>query len=494
MPLLKKGLTLLLIFFSCYATAQYSVNGIVKDAQTGEALIGATVKIKGTTKGKITDLDGQFTIGRIAEPNLTLEASYIGYETQELTLVLSERATNLTIRLIQNTTDLEEVVVEGVAEGQIAAMVIMKKAANIKNVVSSEQIITFPDLNAAEVMQRIPGITLQRDQGDGRFVQLRGTPPELTNFNINGEQIPSPEGNFRFVGMDIIPSDQIEFIEVSKVITPGMDADAIGGSVNVITKSAKEGAPQIRTVVSSGYNNLRQTPNYNIQFSFGQRYKKLGFQVNASFFENNQGSDNIEYDFAKGPFFNSQSQDLGSENFFLHFSEVQFRHYDIKRTRVAVSPTLDYKFNDHSEVYIKAMYNSFTDNEIRRRSTFTTDDPFNFERYLFGGIRHDLRARTQNQQLATIAIGGEHTVGKIKVDYQLFVSQGRENVPDRFEVAFDNPGQAIEIAFDFSDPDFPRASFNSDAATDYANYNFDGLQEESSTVKEILLTPRFNIE
>jgi TonB-dependent receptor len=294
--------------------------------------------------------------------------------------------------------------------------------------------------------------------------------------------------------LDIIPSDQIEFIEVSKVMTPDQDGDGIGGSVNVITKEAKEGPPQIRAVLAAGYNNLRQVPIYNLQFSYGQRYNKFGFQVNTSFFENNQGSDNIEYDFTKGPFFNSDAQDLGEDNYFLHFEEVQLRHYDIKRTRIAVSPSLDYRFNDRSKVFLKAMFNSFTDEETRRRKIYTTDDPFNYTRYLFGGIEHDTRFRTQNQQLSTLAIGGEHTIGKIIVDYQMFVSTASETIPDYFEARFENPGQAIEIKYDFTDPDYPRPIIDSEEATDYENYDFDEFQQETSEVREVLLTPRFNVK
>ena len=248
-----------------------------------------------------------------------------------------------------------------------------------------------------------------------------GTPPELTNFNINGEQVPSPEGNFRYVGMDIIPSDQIEAVEVTKVITPDMDADGIGGSVNIKTKSAQSGTPQLRVTMAGGYNNLRETPNYNLQLSYGHRFKKIGFQINASYFENNQGSDNIEYKFAKGPFFNDTSQQDSVNNFQVHYREAQLRHYDIKRTRIAVSPTIDYQFNDKSMVYLKAMYNSFTDEETRRRLIYDLEDPLNATYYLFGGVEHDVRARTQQQQLSTIALGGEHDWGNIKIDYQVIL-------------------------------------------------------------------------
>jgi outer membrane receptor for ferrienterochelin and colicin len=113
-----------------------------------------------------------------------------------------------------DTSKIAQVEISSRFEEQQKALEFMQRADNILNVISSQQIKLFPDVNAAEAIQRISGITLQRDQGEGRFVQLRGTPPQLTNFNINGEQIPSPEGDVRFVGLDVIAADQIEKIEV----------------------------------------------------------------------------------------------------------------------------------------------------------------------------------------------------------------------------------------------------------------------------------------
>jgi TonB-dependent receptor len=329
-------------------------------------------------------------------------------------------------------------------------------------------------------------------------VQLRGTPPEFTNFNINGEQIPSPEGDFRYVGMDIIPSDQIEAVEVTKVMTPDMDADGIGGSVNIKTREPSSGKPDVRAAIAGGYNNLRQTPIYNMQFSYGQRFKKLGFQINASYFENNQGSDNIEYKFAKGPFFNIDDQGEGRDNFFVHYREAQLRHYDITRTRVSVSPTLDYKFNENSKIYLQAMYNSFTDDETRRRLIYDLEDPLDATYFLFGGVEHDVRDRVKQQQLSTIALGGEHKIGPAIIDYQLFYAEASEEEPNRFEARFENPGQAITINFDTTDPEFPRATFptpsNAENATDYENFDLDEMILETTDSREFLFTPRINIK
>ena len=350
MLFLKKTTLLLAVFLfaGClFAQKTNAISGKIIDALSNEALIGATIQIEGTGLGTASDANGLFNLTGIAAEEIVIKVAFIGYEsyTQHHNFTKNP-APVFRIKLQPSALSLAEVQIEGKAAGQIRAMIDQKKAENIKNIVSAEQIATFPDMNAAEVMQRIPGITLQRDQGEGRFVQLRGTPPELTNFNVNGEQVPSPQGGVRYVGMDIIPADQIDFIEVSKVMTPDMDADGIGGSVNIKTKEAADEIPDVRATLASGYNNLRQTPNYQFQFTYGQRFGKFGFNLNSSFFQNNQGTDNIEYEFVKGPFFGNQN--AGVNNFNVQYREMQLRHYDITRTRISVSPTFDFRFNKSS--------------------------------------------------------------------------------------------------------------------------------------------------
>lgn len=473
----------------------YTLSGKVLDAQTGSPLPGVVIETNQVGRGTLTDADGQFLIPDITLPEIIFQVIMLGYEADTIShSFLRNSSPHITIELRPSGLLLESVQVTGKAEGQIRAMIEQQQAENIKNVVSAEQIATFPEMNAAEVMQRIPGITLQRDQGEGRFVQIRGTPPELTSFNVNGEQIPSPEGDVRFVGMDIIPADQIDFIEVSKVMTPDMDADGIGGSVNIKTKEAADEIPDIRATLAGGYNNLRQTPNYQAQFAFGQRTGRFGFNINASYFQNQQGSDNIEYDFVKGPFFGSQ--DSMENNYFVQFREVQFRHYDITRTRISVSPTFDYRFSEKSYVYMRAMYNSFTDDEIRRRKIYELDDALSYTYYLYGSVTHDSRERVKIQDLGTISLGGEHPLGRLKIDYQLFLASAQETQPDKLETAFGNSGKALAISFDLEDPEYPVVEFpnpdHEEAATAYDQYELDDLLLETRTVKDINYTPRIN--
>lgn len=475
----------------------FELSGAVKDAQTGEPLTGATVMVKGTNVGTSTDVEGRFLLSGIPAKSISLSVSYIGYENKDLAYVFKPGEKNiLDVKLQPAATNLNTVVVEGQAAGTIRALIEQKQAENIKHIISAQQIATFPDMNAAEVLQRIPGITLQRDQGDGRYVQLRGTPPGLTTFNINGEQIPSPEGKVRYVGMDIIPSDQISFVEVTKVLTPDMDADGIAGSVNIRTKEASAQQPELRATLSGGYSHLRQPPNYQLQFAYGQRYGKLGFNINSSFFQNQQGSDNMEFKFAKGPFFGSQQD--SSNNYYVQYREVQLRHYDITRTRISVSPTLDFKFNERSFLYLRAMYNRFTDDETRRRLIYDLDDALSPTYYLYGGVKHDVKDRLKQQELNTLSIGGEHAFGKLKLDYQLFYAKATEREPNRLEAEFDSPGQAIAIRFDDASADFPVADFpvasNAGNVTAYDRYELDELLLTEYEVIDQNLTPRLNLE
>ena len=134
---------------------------------------------------------------------------------------------------------------------------------------------------------------------------------------------------------------------------------------------------------------------------------------------------------------------------------------------------------------------------MRRRLIYDLEDPLNATYFLFGGVDHDVRQHEKQQELSTIALGGEHKIGKITIDYQLFYARASENDPDRFEARFESPGQAITIDFDTSDPDYPRATFpneiNARNATDFENFEMDEMQFESSLSTEDLFTPRVNI-
>lgn len=492
--ILRKGCFILILMFVigfAFGQPKNMLSGIVFD-NTGEPLIGANVFIAGTTNGAITNIDGEFSINLPKSP-FELKVSFLGYDIQSF---LSENIKSglLKVKLKPSSQTLDQIVVSGSTDGQTKALIEQQKSSNIKNIVSSEQIDKFPDMNAAEAMQRITGITVQRDQGEGKYIQLRGTPPELTNFNINGEQIPSPEGGVRYVGMDIISADQIEAIEVSKVLMPDMDGDGIAGSVNIVTKKASSEEPELTLSSAVGYNNLRGTNNYNLQLSYGARKNKLGFQMSGSYYQNEQGSDNLEAKYAKGPFWGDTTS--GKDNYYLMYKELQLRYYETMRKRTGFSGTLDYEFNKNHNIYLRGMMNQFTDQQTRSRKIYALEDAIDINNYLYGGVTHDVKYRTKNQKVNTLNLGAVNDFHFIKLDYELAFAMAQEDVPDRIVTTFDNPGQALEITLDQDGSTFPKPIFQNPVhdsiAHDYANYEFDGLNLRNEVISDYNYTAKLN--
>lgn len=473
-------------------SAQYTISGKVLDAATNAPLIGANLQIKGTSNGAVTDVAGNFLIDNITQKRGYLLISYIGYTTDSITFEFNNQVVlQKNIYLQPEAVQMKEVKVEGRLEGQLKALHDQRVATNIKNVISAEQMLKYPDMNAAESIARIPGITLQRDQGEGRYVQLRGTPPELSNFSINGEQIPSPEGNIRYVALDVVPVDQLSSIEIYKALTPDLDGDAIGGTVNLITKTAKDTTPEIHAALAGGYNNLSQKPLYNLQFAFGQRYRNFGFYINASYLEDHRYSHNIEFDF-------NESRFGGDTTFRIHYDDIQLRHYDITRKRTGLSGTWDYQLNKNHVFTLNLIHNEFSDDETRRRvrfnigSGFITSETTSREARIERDMRHRLKIHTIN----SANIGGKHTWEKWKVDYMFSLANAKEDIPDRQDINFVN--NLVNISLDLSEPNFPRVFFprarDSSTVNNYADYEFDELLNQNSITTDRNTTVRANIE
>ena len=218
-----------------------TVSGRVTESGSDDALPGANVLVWGTRLSAVTDRGGRFRIQGISEGVQHLEVSYIGYYTRKVEIRISGAGTVVEpIALNVNPIALSTMVIEGLRQRQMQALNQQKTAENIKNVVAADLIGRFPDPNTAEAIQRIPGVSVRRDQGEGRLVQVRGTEARLTSVMINGDQLPSPEGEIRSVALDVIPADQIATIELNKALTPDMDADGIGGAINLVTRKALE--------------------------------------------------------------------------------------------------------------------------------------------------------------------------------------------------------------------------------------------------------------
>ncbi|MDR9387426.1 MAG: TonB-dependent receptor [Balneolaceae bacterium] len=481
--------TLLALFFGALSYAQTGqLTGVVLDSESNLALPGATVQVEGTTFGTSANQFGEFRLSGLPAGEHVLIVSYIGYQNTEIDFTIEAfQTTAIEVTLESGILTGDEVVVLGVGlQGQAAALNQQKANANITNVVASDQVGRFPDANIGDALKRIPGITTQVDQGEARFGLIRGTAPRLNSVTINGERIPSAEAEDRTVQLDLVPADMIKSIEVNKAVTPDMDADAIGASVNLITRAAPNGL-RVSGTLGSGYNFLRDEPIYLGSVVVGNRFAdgKLGVIVSGSIHDHKLGSHNYEADWEDGA-----------------IDEFQVRLYDLQRVRRSVSTTIDYNFNKNNSVTFKALYNHRDDWENRFRTDYEKiDDLGNGEalvrikRQTKGGIGNDRvdYRRLEDQRAMAYSLAGKHvTSSGIDIDWMGAYAKASEKRPNeryiRFEAGDDD---RILIAFDPTNTRFPIVE---ETNFDPSAYLLDEITEERQYTEDIDKSFRLNLE
>ncbi|SFB82905.1 TonB-dependent receptor [Zunongwangia mangrovi] len=443
-----------------------AIKGNIAD-ETGIYVPGAEVMIPEINKGTTTDFDGNFTLVEIPEGTYTLVVKYMGYEdlNKEVT-VTSNQTLDVDLVLNSSTTTLETVqLLGGGLSAQARALNAQKNRPNITNIVSTEQIGKFPDANIGDAVKRIPGITMQVDQGEARNIIVRGLAPQLNSVTLNGSRIPSAEGDNRNVQMDLIPSDMIQTIEVSKAVTPDMDADALGGSVNLVTRSAPEDF-RLAATVGSGINFITDKRILSGSFLVGDRTKdgKFGFMVSASINDNDFGSDNVEAEWSNEFEYNTGQQDAEGEDILQEMdvnpyaSAFEIRKYLVQRVRRSFSANLNYDFNDNNSLYFKSMYNWRDDRENRfayaseildgediSQGDFTITNgnlvrfPAEAERETKGGIPGGRiqNRRLEDQRMQNYTLGGDHLFGNLKFDWMGSYAKASEERPNERYISWE---------------------------------------------------------
>ena len=284
------GFLSILLLSSAALYSQGTVKGVVMGNDDNEPLLSAAVVVKGTTTGTITDYNGEYTLV-LKAGKYTLEISYIGYSTREETVTVQEgQITELNVKLLLTSIMGEEVVVTTQARGQLAAVNQQLRSNQIVNVVSSERIKELPDQDAAEAVSRLPGIHL-----DGAQIVIRGIQPKMNKILINGVEIPSTEAKNRATSIDMISTNMLSGIEVYKTLTPDMDADAIGGVVNLTLGDAPEGL-HYYVMTQGTYNQQEQyLGDYKVWVDASNRFfgNKFGASMSFNYDKYRGGDDQV---------------------------------------------------------------------------------------------------------------------------------------------------------------------------------------------------------
>ena len=375
--------------FAAMSVNARTVKGLIKDAQTGEEIIGASVLIKeDPTKGAVTGLDGSFNLD-LNRQKCTLICSYVGYKTMEIHVTPDSK--DLTIALKADEVLLEGVTVVATNPGrtEAGARGIERQAMNVVNVMSAKAIELSPDITVANVIQRMSGVTVERNSsGEGQYAILRGMDKRYNYTLVNGVKIPSPDNKNRFVPLDIFPSEMLDRLEVTKSLTANMEGDGIGGAVNLIMKDAPSDR-QFTANLSTGYNamyfdrdfqsfnkgaivkqspyeakgmpedtrvtmddfktdNLRMKwkrplPDLTAGLSYGDRFfdDKLGVMLAGSYLNTYRGKESQIY-YQPGTSHNG----------------IEYRDYSSQQTRIGAHAKLDYHINSQHKL---TWYNGYMD-------------------------------------------------------------------------------------------------------------------------------------
>ncbi|WP_343565850.1 TonB-dependent receptor [Sphingobacterium sp.] len=402
---MKNVLTVLLAssisISAAYAT---KIKGKVLDAQTGEAIVGATVLLEQSGLSTKTQLDGSFEFKGLAAGTAKIHIRHVAYgELISEIEIEKENTPHFTFQLTSSEQTLMEVTVKGRRNGgddDPSARRLEKNASQIMNVVSARSIEVSPDITVANVVQRVSGVSIERNSnGEGQYAILRGMDKRYNTTLVNGVKVPSPDNKYRYVPLDLFPSDMLERLEIYKSLTPNMEADAIGGIVNMVMKSAPRkllfqanfasgysqryfnrdfgsfssaGTPSKSPYELYGknynatsadfdkgtldYTSKKPTPDFIGNITIGNRYldDKLGFVVGASYQNLHRGSHSI--------FYKSAVVDINPNAV---ITEQSDRQYDEQQQRLGLHNKIDYRFNPNHRLSFYQMYVNLNNLQLR---------------------------------------------------------------------------------------------------------------------------------
>ncbi len=459
-----------------------AVSGRVIDTTGQAALEGAQIMIVELGRVAQSGPGGAFRFVDVAPGAYTLRVAYAGADTVDMPVTVADSGDlTLDVRVGPEADAAGESVLVIGQRANLSSSISRQRAADgVESVLTRDSIGQFPDQNVAESVRRAPGVNILNDQGEGRFIAVRGLDPDLNAASINGARVPAPESDIRAVALDVIPSELIESIEIKKTLTPDMDADTIGASIEINTTSAfdREGT-FVGVTLEGSYNDLNEKASPKAALDFSTVINdRLGVSGGVSFYQRKFATNNVE----------AEGWDVTDDGAAM-FEKLEYRDYDVERTRIGLSLGFDYKLDEDTTLYLRGLHSIFEDQESRRRLTFDMDDIEPFEGDNGSAtydsaderirVKRDLKDRFERQLISSVVFGGETYSGDWKFDYAVSWSRASENEkgstdPVAFRRDFEEPGELV-VGFEGLDRFNPRYNIITGAAAflDPAEYEFD---------------------
>ena len=333
--------------------------------------------------------------------------------------------------------DLQTVTITAIVDAASRAAREQKAARNVSNVVSSDAIGRFPDSNIAEALQRVAGVAIARDQGEGRYINVRGGPSEFSAITIDGVSVAAPDPTTRAIDLDTIPSDIVGQLVISKTLRPDQDADSITGAVELKTQSPFDYKGfRARASAGGSYNEFGGTNDTRGSGSISTIWgddSKVGVLFSASYSKTDRQVDNIETAWAR------LTKPEGGSVFGV--VENLFKDYDTERERLAFTGALEWRDNADNRAYLRGTYSKFTDDEYRNQLLVlwsegvllpgATDQTASFRNIR---VAKQIRHRIQQNVISTAELGGQRALGDWLIDGSVSVANTEQTYPRRDEL------------------------------------------------------------
>ena len=420
-----------------------ALSGVVVDAQGG-ALQGAKIVADPGGSSALSDAQGQFTLNGLSAGDYDVTISYVGFGTftKKVTVAAGQSA-RLDASLSVASSSQNVQVYAGREGGEVEAINRTFNADNIINVLPADVIKSLPNANVADAIGRLPSVTLERDEGEGKYVQVRGTEPRLTNTTIDGVNIASAE-TVRQIKLDIIPADLVESVQINKTLQANMPADGIGGSVDLRTKSAGD-RPTIVLESTGGYTPIiGGRPAYQFDGTLGKRFlegKKLGLLFGGSYDWNGRGINDLE----PGPVL------LGG------YDQRDYQYY---RSRLGFAGTADYRINETSSIYLKGLYSLFHNYGNRWDYNLSTGLTAAGQPDGSGSVKFGAEIRRPVQDIGSLQLGGRHVISRSLLAWDVESSIGRTRDNGYADASFKplkgGPLDGIQYSLDTTNPLTPK--------------------------------------
>ena len=492
-------------------TQNFQLHGSVADQQTGEPLVGAVVRAVPQGVYDVVGLDGNFRIKGLKEGTHTIKVSYVGYQSFEETIEISQH-TNRKIQLKPHANQtLEEVVVSANSDksSELAARSAERNALQLMNIVSGKAIEISPDLTVANLVQRVSGISIERNSnGDGQYAIMRGMDKRYNYTLVNGIKIPSPDNKYRYVPLDIFPSELLGRLEVSKSLTPDKEGDAVGGVINMVMKEAPTQL-ELKANLATGYSELFMNrsfdsmnkslihtqspyeaygktysatiqdfakgfldtksaspmPNIVAGLSAGNRYmhNRLGVILAGSFQNTFRGSNS--------DFYNSTVYDTETTS---RITSLAQRNYSEQQQRLGLHAKLDFALNSRTKLQ---WYNAFMNlQNWQVRQTKTTDFSSGGYDPVAGnaGLGFSTRLRYTRQSIFNSTLQAKHQLKpNLSVNWSAVYSLATNALPENTSVNFLGKREKFVETLTYPTESARRWEHNNDQdIAVYANVNY----------------------